>query len=411
MNKRVVVTGLGLVTPLGVGRHQFARGLFDGRSGLGEMTRFDSTPYGIRCAGEVHGFEARQFISARNWRRMDRLSTYAVASAVMALEDAGLGIDDRNSRRIGVVLGTAFGSTEVATQFGGAIFQEGPRFANPILVPNTVMNAPAGHTAIEIGARGINTTLNHRETSAENAIAYASSQIALGRVDVVLAGGAEIISEFMVAVLSRFKALSGLRGGEEAAKPFDRFRNGPIVSEGAGVLCLESLPHAMDRNAEPYCEIAGFGMSAAPSPANAWPEDPSGPILAIHRALAHAELKPEQIDHVSACANGGPELDILEARALTQVFGQSHCQPWISSVKGALGESYSAGGIRAATMALGLKSQIVTPHLGTTEPIMPLRLAGNQARPAKLNHGLLNTISSGGTFCALILKHCKDDPS
>ena len=194
----------------------------------------------------------------------------------------------------------------------GTLFTEGPNFVSPILVPNTVMNAPAGHASIELGFRGINSTVNHHEASAETAIAYAAGEIQKGRADVLLAGGADIFSAFFFEILTRFKALSPVAGSEEGARPFDIQRNGPVVGEGAGVLCLESMTHALERGAIPYCEIGGWGLSSSPAPPTDWPEDPRGPVLAIQRALGVAGILPDQVDYVSASANGGRNLDRLE---------------------------------------------------------------------------------------------------
>ena len=265
MDRRVVVTGVGLVTPLGVGKEVFARQLFGGLSGIRPITLFDTARFDAKLGAQVRDFTPRDFIRPATLRRMDRLSQMATAAARMALDDADLQIGPHNRDRVGIVLGTCFGGSDVAAQFAKVLFTDSPRRANPILVPNTVMNAPAGHAAIELGVRGVNTTVNHREVSAETAIACAAAEIARGRADAVLAGGGDILSEFYFNVLARFRTLSPQNGGPEGLRPFDARRNGIVVGEGAGVVCLESLPSAEARGAIPYCEIAGWGLSAAPS--------------------------------------------------------------------------------------------------------------------------------------------------
>lgn len=410
MDRAVVVTGIGLVTPLGVGKAAFAENLYAGRSGIGPITAFDTARRPSHLGAEARDFDPKDFISVKNRRRMDRLSQMAAASARMALEDAGFGVTPSNRDRVGILLGTAFGSTDVAARFVGTLFREGPRRVNPILVPNTVMNAPAGHAAIELGLRGLNTTVNHREASAETAIAYAAAEIRKGRADAVLAGGADLFSPFFMEIMTRFKALSPLDGQTEAARPYDRRRNGAVLGEGAGLLCLESGEQARARGAVPYCEIAGWGSSSAPAPPTDWPVDPGGPVLAMQRALAMAGIDPRGIAVVSGAANGGPRLDRLESDALAAVFGGNREAPWITSLKGALGESFSSGGIRSAAMALSLRDGVVPPTLGLERPLAPLRFARDEAKRGSLEWGMVTALASGGTFAALVLKRTDATP-
>jgi len=387
-----------------VGKEAFARLLFGGLSGIRPITLFDTARFDAKLGAQVRDFAPRDFIRPATLRRMDRLSQMATAAARMALDDAGLQIGPHNRDRVGIVLGTCFGGSDVAAQFAKVLFTDSPRRANPILVPNTVMNAPAGHAAIELGVRGVNTTVNHREVSAETAIACAAAEIARGRADAVLAGGGDILSEFHFNVLARFRTLSPQNGGPEGIRPFDARRNGIVVGEGAGVECLESLPSAEARGAIPYCEIAGWGLSAAPSGPTDWPADPAGPALAMTRAMAAARVDPGGIDFVSAAANGGRRSDRLEAEALARVFPAVGRQPRVSAVKGALGEGFSSGGIRAAAMALSIQNRTVPPTLGLSQPLMPLNVAVHAGHPADIRYGIVNGVSSGGTFAAVIMK-------
>jgi 3-oxoacyl-[acyl-carrier-protein] synthase II len=393
---------------VGTGKADFTENLLAGNSGIGPIRAFDTRRFSSKLGAEVGEFSPRSFISVKNLRKMDRLSRMVAASARMALEDAGLTISPANRDRTGIVLGTSFGSTDVAARFAGVIFTDGPAMANPILVPNTVMNAPAGHTAIELGFSGINSTINHREASAETAIAYAAAEIERNSADVVLAGGGDILSEFCFEVLSRFAALSPLNGGPEGARPFDIDRNGPVVGEGAGILCLETAEHAAQRGVQPYCEIAGWGMSAAPAPHNDWPADPKGPVLAMRRAIASAGISSGDIDSVSASASGGKKLDRLEALALAEVFDERSKEPWISSIKGAVGESFSSGGIRTAAAALSMQAGIVPPTVGLQKPLASLELVAGRKREGRIDVCLLNGFSSGGTFTSLVLRKPMD---
>lgn len=403
MMRRVVITGMGLVTPLGIGRQTVAEGLFAGKSGIRFIERFDTAPFSSHLGGEVRDFNPMDFIAARTFRRMDRFSQMVTAAARMAVEDARIDLATQDKSRLGIVMGTAFGATDVATQFAGTLFTEGPRRVNPILVPNTVMNAPAGHAAIELGLKGINSTVNHREASAETAIAYAAMQVRLGRADVILAGGGDILSPFFLTVLERFKALSPQGGGEEAARPFDRHRNGPVVGEGAALLCLESLESARSRGAAIFGEIAGWGMASAPAPTNDWPDDPTGMILAMQKAMTMAAVPPANIDAVYAAASGGIRSDRLEARALDHVFGQRP-RPVVTAIKGTLGENFASGGVRTAALALAMHGGMVPPTLGLTSSILSLDVVKSVARKMDLNRGLVNACASSGTFVSLLLR-------
>ncbi len=404
MNRRVVITGVGMVTPLGAGKDAFFQALCSGVSGISFIDVFDTSRFISKQGGLVRDFSPKDFISLRNMRKMDHLSLMTTAAARMALDDAGVAVTPENRDRVGMIFGTAFGNSDIAPRIAGIIFTEGPNRVNPILVPNTVMNAAAGHASIELGFRGINSTVNHREASAETALAYAATEIQQGRADVLLAGGADILSELFFEILNRFRALSPLDGGPEVPRPFDRRRNGPVAAEGAGIVCLESLERARNRGVTPYCEIAGWGMSAAPAPPTDWPADPEGPLLAMTRALTAANLSPDDIDYVSASANGGENLDALEAETLSIVFGIDVTKPFIGSLKGALGESYSSGGVRAAAMALSIQNAVIPPTLGLQEPIAELNFAADQAIETPLRIGLLNGFAPGGTFVSLVFK-------
>jgi 3-oxoacyl-[acyl-carrier-protein] synthase II len=404
MNRRVAVTGIGMVTPLGVGKDVFAQALFRGDSGVREIVAFDTSRFDSHLGAEIRGFSARDFISLKNLRRMDRLSQMAVASTRMALEDAKISIDLANRDRIGVILGTAFGPTDIKVHCARILFIEGPGMINPILVPNTVMNAPAGHASIELGFRGVNTTVNHQAASGETAIVYAALEIERGAADIVLAGGADILSEFFFETLVRFGAVSPFDGKRESARPFDIRRNGPVAGEGCGIVCLESLEYAQNRGALPYCEVAGWGMSASPAGPTDWPDDSYGATLAMMRALKSAGLTPDGVDLIQAAANGGKNPDGIEADACLRLFGSGTAPPVLSSVKGALGESFSSGGLRAAALALSIREGKVPPTLGLADPLAPLLFVTGEARKMDIRSGLVNAVSYGGTHVSIVMR-------
>ena len=404
MHRRVVVTGIGMVTPLGVGKESFAQALFRGDSGIAEIAAFDTSRFASHLGAETGDFSARDFISLKNLRRMDRLSQMAVASARMALEDAGISVKPANRDRIGTVMGTAFGPTDVKIHCLSILFTEGPGMINPILVPNSVMNAPAGHASIELGFRGVNTTVNHQAASGETAVVYAAMEIERGTADIVLAGGADILSEFFFETLVRFRAVSPVDGKKEDARPFDTLRNGPVAGEGCGIVCLELLEHAERRGAVPYCEIAGWGMSSSSASPTDWPVDETGTTIAVTRALKSAGVLPGDVDMIQAAANGGKNPDGIEADAYLRVFGSKKNIPLVSSVKGAMGESFSSGGIRAAALALSISKGMVPPTLGLNNPIVPLSFITGKARNMDIRNGLVNAVSYGGTNVSIVMR-------
>jgi 3-oxoacyl-[acyl-carrier-protein] synthase II len=400
--QRIVVTGVGMVTPLGTGKEEFGRWLFAGDCAIAKIKSFDTALFPSHLGAEVTNFQPRDFISVKNIRRMDKISLFTSAAARLALEDAGLQVTPDNRDRIGILLGTSFGATDVTVQFAGTLLTEGPALVNPILVPNTVMNAPAGHTSIELGFRGVNTTVTHFAVSAETAIAYAVGEIRRGAADFMLAGGVDILSKFYYEALCRFHALSPLDGKKEACLPFDEARNGTVVGEGCGLICIESRESALARGRRPYCEIKGFGLGSSPTTPTGWPEDASGLKRTIRRALANAGVEAAKITAISAAANGGPVLDRMEAGAYAAEFAGSSRQPAITSLKGALGESFSGGGIRACALALSVEEGALPPTVGLGQPLRPLAFVQGEKKVMNINNALLTGISFGGTYACLV---------
>jgi 3-oxoacyl-[acyl-carrier-protein] synthase II len=408
VDRRVVVTGVGMVTPLGMGKEAFGPALWRGDTGIREIAAFPTAALPSHLGGEVRAFQPRDFISVKNLRKMDRLSAMTTASVRMAADDAGLTIDAVNRDRIGTVMGTAFGNTEHKVLTARVLFTEGPAMVSPIHVPNTVMNAPAGHASIEMGFRGVNTTVNHQAVSGETAIIYAAMEIRRGAADVIFAGGGDILSPFFYETLTRFCALSPAEGGAEGARPFDRGRNGPVAGEGCGIVCLEDGERARERGAVPYAEVTGWGLAASPTPSTAWPADPRGFRIALERALRMAGVGPAEIDLVQAAANGGRDVDALEAAAYGELFGRG-ARPLITALKGATGESFASGGIRAAALALMLREGIVPPVVGLAEPLAPLPFVVGSAVYRPVRRGILSGISFGGTYACLVFEKAGPD--
>jgi 3-oxoacyl-[acyl-carrier-protein] synthase II len=404
MDRRVVITGIGMVTPLGVGREAFAEALWRGQTGIGEITAFPTEALASHLGAQCLAFQPRDFISLKNLRKMDRLSAMTTASVRMALDDAGIRIDPANRDRIGIVMGTAFGNTEHKVQSARVLFTEGPGMVSPIHVPNTVMNAPAGHASIEMGFRGVNTTVNHQAVSAEMAIAYGAMEIRRGAANVIVAGGGDILSPFFYEALSCFQALSPTDDGAEGARPFDLARNGPVMGEGCGIVCLEAAQSARERGVTPYSELTGWGLGSSPAPPTAWPADPRGFLLTLERAFKMADVTPVQIDLIQAAANGGRDPDALEAAAYERLFSGAGAKPLITSLKGATGEIFASGGIRAAALALSLREGIVPPVVGLKEPLCGLPFVIGEAHCGPVKRALLSGISFGGTYACLVLE-------
>jgi 3-oxoacyl-[acyl-carrier-protein] synthase II len=406
-NQRIVVTGLGLVTPLGVGKDEFSRRLFEGESAVDTVKAFDTHTVTSHLAAEVRDFTPRDLISVKNLRRMDRTSLMTTASARLALEDAGITVNLDNRDRIGILLGTAFGATDVTVQVANALMGEGPSSVNPILVPNTVMNAPAAHASIELGFRGVNTTVTHFAVSAETAIAYAVSEIRRGAADVMLAGGVDILSKFYYESLMKFRGLSPDNGGPEGARPFDIQRNGYVAGEGCGILCLESLTQAIHRGARIYCEITGAGLGSSPTKPTAWPQDTEGIKRTFKRALHNAGVALPDITAVMAAANGSRVLDQVEARAYDEIFASCEHKPLVTSIKGAIGESFSGGGIRACALALSVEKGWLPPTAGLSNPLAAMTFVMGEKKVINLKQTVLAGISFGGTYAYLILSGCE----
>jgi len=400
--KRIVVTGIGMVTPLGIGKEEFGQRLFSGETGIVEIKSFDTGSFPSHLGAEVTNFNPRDFISVKNMRRMDKTSLMTAASSHLALEDAGVQITRENRDRVGIILGTAFGATDVTAQFAGTLLTEGPASVNPILVPNIVMNAPAGHTSIELGFRGVNTTVTHFAVSAETAIAYAISEIRRGTADFILAGGVDILSKFYYESLIKFHTISPQNGGKEACRPFDKNRNGTIAGEGCGIICLESWESAMARGRQPYCEIKGVGMGSSPTTPTGWPQNSDGIKRTFSRAIKNAGSTITDIQAVFAAANGDKILDAVEAEAYAEIFDVSEKKPLITALKGATGESFSGGGIRACALSVSMEKNILPPVVGLANPLRPLAFVAGEKKEIEINNAALAGISFGGTYVYLI---------
>lgn len=368
MERRVVVSGAGILSPVATGKDSYWEALFRGATGFGPITIFDTAPFNVHTGGEIPDFDPVVFLGKKGLRDMDRSTRLVCAAARLALDDAHLQISDDNSHFTGVVIGTTFGSLHSISQFDLQGLREGPRYVNPSHFPNTVINSPASRVSIRFQIKGFNTTISTGFCASLDAICYASDFIRLGRAVTVLAGGVEELCEETFLGFHRLGYLSGSDGSAPICCPFDSRRNGIIFSEGAGILVLEDSAHALRRGAEILAAVRGYGNSFDASPGTDSRKGGAGLEEAIRIALRDASLSPEDIDFISSCANSTKELDRMETRVIKEVFGKYSYAIPVSSIKSMLGESFSASGSLSMISAVGaLRNGFVPPTMNYRE--------------------------------------------
>lgn len=405
--RRVVITGLGVISSLGLGKGTFWESLSQGRSGIREISLFDPSFTGSHLGGEVRDFEPKDFMPAAKVRRLDRVSQMAIAAARLAYQDAQLATLPLKMEGVGVILGSGFSGLVSTEAFFRSLLDMGPPGANPMLFPNTVPNAPASQIAIEMGFKGPNVTLSHKEVSGENAIAYACDLIQHGKADVLLAGAVDELSQILHFSYWKLGVLSPhRRGGEEICCPFDLRRNGIILGEGAGIVLLEESSHALSRGAFIYGEVAGWGMSGSPCGVSDYEEMGEGLARAMTLALRAGGLEVEELRSISACANSSPTLDLMETRAIKKIGGNGASQIPISAIKSMLGEFNSCGGLRTVASALSLRHQWIPPTINyqVSDSACDLDCVPNVGRAYPLENILINGSSNGGSHISLLLR-------
>ncbi|HXQ23024.1 MAG TPA: beta-ketoacyl synthase N-terminal-like domain-containing protein [Candidatus Acidoferrales bacterium] len=397
----VAVTGLGVVSPLGVGRVQFWDALCAGRSGIAPLPDAAGVPH---VAARILNFSPREFITSGHLRRADALSRTIVAASRMALADAKLGAAMPASERIGVVVGSELGNISESVQYLDRLFAKGPALASPLMFPNLVLNAPASYVAMEMGCTGANLTVSQGQASGEQAIATGCDLIRTGRADVVLAGGGDELAEMVIATYRRFRALSSQRGGPEWCSPYDADRNGIVLGEGTAMLVLEPLHRARQRGATIYAEIAdvlSFGVAA---PTYGWPRRAPTAAPRLRRFLDGAAQSV--VDLVCGGANSSRCLDAYEIDILTHLFGHASPAVPLTSIKGAIGEFGAAGALTAVAACLALHEGAVPPLCELRRPLVAenLRFAARTAEPHPLRSVLQLSLARGGAAIALLLR-------
>jgi 3-oxoacyl-[acyl-carrier-protein] synthase II len=404
-----VITGIGLVTPLGVGTQKNWQALLSGENGIGPVTRFDISRFATRFAGQIQDFDPLLFIEKREVRKMDLFIQYAVAAAQLAVEDSGIAPAALEGDRTGVCVGSGIGGIGSLEETHKVLLEKGPERVSPFFLVQTIINEAAGQISIKYRAKGPNTATVTACSTGTHAIGDSFRMIARGEADIMFAGGAEApITPLGMVGFCAMKALSERNDSpEKASRPFDARRDGFVMGEGAGIVLLEDLEHALSRGARIYAEVAGYGMTsdayhvAAPAP------DGDGAVRVMLRALADAGARPEDVSYINAHGTSTPFNDKTETLAIKKVFGEHALKIGVSSTKSMTGHLLgAAGGVEAGITVLCLKHQIMTPTINYEfpDPDCDLDYVPNTARPAEIVCALSNSFGFGGTNGALLFR-------
>ncbi|MCJ7657177.1 MAG: beta-ketoacyl-ACP synthase II [Candidatus Atribacteria bacterium] len=408
MINRVVITGIGLVTPIGIGKEEFWQSLIQGKSGIDKISYFDTSEYPTKIAAEVKNFDYMNFISPKEANRMDKSTQFSIVSAMLALEDSKLKISKINSYSTGVIIGSGIGGIGTFEKQHKILLENGPRRVSPFFVPMMISNISAGEIAIKIGAKGPNGVITTACASSTHAMGIAFKILQQGDAQIILSGGTEAaISPMALAGFCKMKALS-IRNNEpsRASRPFDSERDGFIMGEGAGILILETLKHAKERNANIYAEILGFGMTADAYHITAPAPDGEGAIKAMEIALRDAKINPSQIDYINAHGTSTPLNDKLETLAIKKVFGRHAYDLKISSNKSMTGHLLGAsGGVEAIATALTIKNNIIPPTINynSPDPECDLDYVPNKSKKGIVNYAISNSFGFGGHNGVIVL--------
>ncbi|HEV3140992.1 MAG TPA: beta-ketoacyl-ACP synthase II [Vicinamibacterales bacterium] len=407
--RRVVVTGIGLVSSLGIGTEANWKALVAGCSGIGPITRFDTTQFSTRIAGEVRGFDPMQFIEKKDVKKMDAFIHYAIAASQFAMDDARVDVTPDLAPRIGVFLASGIGGFSTIEREHKAYLDGGPRKISPFFIPSAIINLAAGQVSIRFGAKGPNSATCTACSASAHAIGDAFEIIRRDDADVMIVGGSEAaITPMGVGGFGALRALS-TRNDEpaRASRPFDKDRDGFVVGEGAGVLILEELGRAQRRGAKIYAELVGYGMSADAYHITAPSEAGDGPFRVMGRAMATAGLTPNDIDYINAHGTSTPHGDKVETIAIKRCFGDAARKVAVSSTKSMTGHLLgAAGGLEAGITVLAIHHQMAPPTINLDHPDAECDLdyVPNAARAMKIDCALSNSFGFGGTNAALLFK-------
>ena len=406
MNKRrVVVTGLGLVTPVGIGVTESWKNIVAGVSGISNITKFDASNFPSNLAGEVKNFEPTNFLNPKDARRMDTFIQYGLTAGIEAIKDSGIDVNESNSERIGVSIGSGIGGINLIEKTSDIFDNGGVRKVSPFFVPGTIINMISGNLSIMFGLKGPNISIVTACTTGTHSIGDAGRIIEYGDADVMIAGGSEAaITELTVAGFSSAKALSNRNEDPKtASRPWDRDRDGFVIGEGAGVMVLEEYEHAKKRNAKIYCELSGYGMSADAYHITAPSID--GPKRSMLNAIKNAGLNTDEINFINAHGTSTPLGDLNETNAIKDVFKSHSKEMIVNSTKSMTGHLLGgAGGIESVFTVLSIKNQISPPTINifNQDPACDLDFCANEARDLKIDAALKNNFGFGGTNGSLV---------
>jgi 3-oxoacyl-[acyl-carrier-protein] synthase II len=407
--RRVAVTGLGLVSPLGIGNDENWNALVAGRSGVGPITRFDASGFACRIAGEVKGFDPSLYVEKKEIKKMDTFIHYAMAAAQFAMQDSALPVTDENRERIAVVIGSGIGGLPIIEETQKNYLQRGPRVISPFFITALIANEAAGNVSIRYGLKGPNLATVTACTTGAHAVGEAYRMIQYGDADAAIAGGTEsVITPLAVGGFAVMRALSTRNDDpQHASRPWDRDRDGFVMGEGSGLVVLEEMETARKRGAHIYAELVGYGLSgdafhiAAPS------EDGDGPARVMRNALLDAGIEPEQVGYINAHGTSTPLGDKVETIAIKMVFGDHAKKVAVSSTKSSTGHLLgAAGGVETAICALALANGILPPTINyeTPDPECDLDYVPNVAREKRVEYALSNSFGFGGTNGCLVMR-------
>ncbi len=409
MKRRVVVTGVGLVTPLGTGTEKTWQGLVNGRSGIGPITRFDASAHAAQIAAEVKDFESARWFEPKQAKNLDLFVQYGVAAAVLAAEDSGLEISETMQERVGVITGCGMGGLPTIEEYNSVLLTKGPRRITPFFIPRVIPNMASGHISMRIKAKGPNLALSTACAAGTHAVGEAYKHILFGSCDIAVTGGTEaVVCPLAVGGFASMKALSTRNDDpEHASRPFDRDRDGFIIAEGAGMIILEELESARARGAKIYAEMVGYGLSSDAYHIAAPPEDGEGAARCMAMALRTAGMNPDEIDYINAHGTSTPLNDSCETKAIKTVFGDHAYKLAVSSTKSMTGHMLGgAGGIEAAFTALTVQQQCAPPTMNyeNPDPACDLDYLPNAAREMRIRAAMSNSFGFGGTNAVIIMK-------
>lgn len=412
MTKRIVITGVGSITPLGNTAEESWENALAGKNGVGELTRLDTTEYAVKVGAEVKDFDIATYIDRKAGRHMDRFTQFAVASAFMAVEDAQLTIDETNAEDIGVWIGSGIGGMETYEKEFEKLIKRGPSRVSPFFVPMMIPDMATGQVSIQLGAKGVNSATVTACATGTNSIGDAFRVVQRGDAVAMITGGAEApITKMSMAGFTSSKALSLNPDVDTASRPFDKNRDGFVIGEGAGILVIEELEHAQARGAKIYAELVGYGSTGDAHHMTAPAPNGEGAARAMKKALADATLEPEAIDYINAHGTSTPYNDEYETAAIKSVFGEAAYSTPISSTKSMTGHTLGAsGGIEAVFAVQTIRDNAIAPtiHLNEADEVCDLDYVPNVKREVEVNTVLSNSFGFGGHNACLIFKQFND---